>query len=388
MLKYSADYILNSSGSLVKNHTLIVANDGRVLDLVDNRHEDSLFMEGILSPGFINTHCHLELSHMGSLISQGTLLHGFIAEIINKRNAAVDKVIPSLIEADTEMWNNGIQGVGDICNTDITFERKSGSKIRYHSFIELFDFNPANANLTFESGKKLFQFARETHQHSSIIPHAPYSVTPELFQVIKDFSNEFKLSWCIHNQESDGENELFENKSGSLLEFFLSAGINMDWFKKIGESSLKSIEKFVPDHSNLLFVHNTFTTTEDIKYLKTKDHFKKSWFALCPKANLYIEKRLPDISMLENANCQITIGTDSLASNNNLNIWDEIKTIHYAYDSIPVEKLLKWATLNGATYFDWNDLGAFRKNTQPGILHISHVNENTIQHESRVTRLH
>ncbi len=387
MLKYSADFILNTNGKLVPDHTLVVDEQGKVIDLITGSDSDTINYEGILSPGFINTHCHLELSHLKNKIAKGTGLPGFISDIVRIRTNDSPEIDRAIIQTDERMWNEGIQGVGDICNTNHTFSTKQKSKILYHSFIELFNFKPAEASDTFNSGKVLYNEALASHRNASIIPHAPYSVTPDLFQLITVHHKDHPAPWCMHNQESAAENELFSKATGELWNLFTAIGIEMSWLQTSGKNSLPSISKYFPQNSNMLFVHNTFTSRSDIDFMKSANQMDKSWFCLCPKANLYIEKKLPAIDMMQESGCKLAIGTDSLASNDNLSLLEEIKTIHSAFKNIPIENLLTWATANGADYLGWKNLGSFTKNSTPGILAISKAGLNHIHSDSSVQRI-
>ncbi len=386
MRKYSADFILSPEGHLVPNHVVVVDAQGKVINFMQGATDDVIHYEGILCPGFINTHCHLELSHLKGKIDQGTRLTGFIKDFVQARQSIKSGIALHIAEADAAMWKSGIEGVGDICNTDLTFDIKKSSAIRYHSFIEVFNLDATGAHVSFEEGIHKYMGALAIHKYASVIPHAPYSVPPELFVMIKQHQEQLKTPWCIHNQESEAENTMFLSRSGELWDF-LNGVVTMDWFKSKWSTSLRHISKFFPEKTNLLLVHNTYTSQSDIEFLKKNDKFNQTWFCLCPKANRYIEKRLPDIKMFFESGCKLTIGTDSLASNDTLSVLEELKSIHHACPDIPVEDLLTWATRNGAEYLGWNDLGSFKKNSQPGIILITNANANQIKSDSKVQRI-
>ncbi|MBN2758462.1 MAG: amidohydrolase family protein, partial [Bacteroidales bacterium] len=119
-----------------------------------------------------------------------------------------------------------------------------------------------------------------------------------------------------------------------------------------------------------LLVHNTFSTENDIE--KANAYFENLFFALCPNANLYIEDKLPDISMLCKEKQSLTIGTDSLASNHKLSVLDEMKTISQNFPEINFSEILKWATLNGAKALGFdNEIGSLEIGKSPGINLIS-----------------
>ena len=296
----------------------------------------------------------------------------------------IPKSLPSIIQADHSMWDEGIQGVGDICNSNHTFSTKKSSKIRYHSFIELFNFKPDEITSTFEVGLAKYAEAIAAHQNASLIPHAPYSVPPLLFELIKEHYYKNKAPWSIHNQESEAENEMFRDGNGALWECFKTMGVDLSWFHPTEKNSLASVIKYFPENTNLLLVHSTASSKSDIEFLRSANLLNRTWLSQCPNTNLFIEKKLPQIKMFYEAGCKITLGTDSLASNSKLSILEELKTIHVAFPEIPVEELLSWATTNGASYFKWTDFGSFIKNTTPGIILISHSDEHMIHADSRV----
>jgi cytosine/adenosine deaminase-related metal-dependent hydrolase len=142
-------------------------------------------------------------------------------------------------------------------------------------------------------------------------------------------------------------------------------------------SSLQSYFDKLEKADNAILVHNTFTKQEDIDYIKlqTSNSKLQTFFCLCVNANKYIEDALPPIELLRKNNCEIILGTDSLASNWSLNILDEIKTIRKNFPSIPIAEILQWATSNGAKALQMDDqLGSFEKGKRPGIILINEEN--------------
>lgn len=385
MKMFSATLVLLPTGELARNHTVIVGDEGNIMEVAPGIRSDAEFFDGILCPGFINAHGHLELSYMKGLIQSNRGLVGFIEEMIFTRQKETDTnhIMEQAFRTDCEMWDSGIQGAGDICNTDFTIPVKRKSKIRYHSFVELFNLYPSLAEKTFHQGKELLEKFEDAGLSASITPHAPYSLSKELFQLICDHSNNKNSLWTIHHQETADESAT----SGPVLQFFKSKGILPPGFLSEDKSSTDFIEAFSPKSSLMLLVHNTFTDSTDIEFLRSSGNIQRTYFCLCPNANLYIENRLPNIILLMNSGCKMVVGTDSLASNYSLAILDELKTIHEYYPHIPVSELLTWATANGADYFRWNDLGRFIPDAKPGVLYISNADDRHLNRESRVVRI-
>ena len=112
------------------------------------------------------------------------------------------------------------------------------------------------------------------------------------------------------------------------------------------------------------------------------------FFCLCPNANLYISGLLPDPDLLLRYNSVIVVGTDSLASNHQLCILEELKTLQRQFPSVATATLLQWATLNGARALQLDGvLGSFEPGKQPGVVLIEHAEEGRLGTEARVKRL-
>ncbi|MEO5570033.1 MAG: amidohydrolase family protein [Bacteroidia bacterium] len=373
----SADYIFPISSSPIKNGTVVIDDSGIIIEVAKSEIQNtkSEIYQGIICPGFINAHCHLELSHLKGVISEGTGLTGFIGEFLQKRKQFGEESIKEkIIEAENEMLANGIIAVCDISNNDSTFEQKAKLKLFYHTFIELFDLIPEKAKETFEHGKEIqnsFQSKWDKIQ-SSLTPHAPYSVSFELLKMISDDALKNNSNISIHNQETESENDLFQNKTGKILELFKKLNINLEHLPLTGKSSLQSYLGLLPKENKILLVHNTFTKKEDIQF--AHQYSKNIYWCFCPNANLYIENKLPDYKIFIDENATCCVGTDSYASNWSISILDELKTISKHSPKIPLQTILQWATLNGAEFLGvGNQFGSLEKNKKPGLNLIENV---------------
>ena len=191
-----------------------------------------------------------------------------------------------------------------------------------------------------------------------------------LFDLIRHNPNNKVFS--IHNQESVQENLFFKNKQGDFLRLYNNLGVDLSFFHPSGMNSIDYYIQYISKDINSIFVHNTFTSKEDINNIVNE--LENPYFCLCPSANLYIENQLPDIQLLSKLNDgnNIVVGTDSLASNSSLNILKELSVIQNNYPDISLEVLLKWATINGAKAISFEKTGgSFEKNKVPGINKIS-----------------
>ena len=371
-LKFQADTIFTGTEALTSNHVLITSTHGKIIDIVkeESAGEDVQKLKGIIAPGFINCHCHLELSHLKNKIPEQTGMVDFILNVLQKRNTTNEIIHQAIEDAENEMIENGIVAVGDICNTTHTLNQKQKNNLYYHNFIEVSGFVPSKAKERFNEGLKIYEsFHQFFPNQSSIVPHAPYSVSESLFQLIQEQSINNILS--IHNQESETENDFFLTKSGDFLRLYEKLGIDISYFNPTQKSSLASTIYYLNKARSTLLVHDVFTNKSDLDLIKKYSLNNKTQFylCLCVLANRYISDSYPDEIIFQNNLDNIVIGTDSLASNDSLNILSEIKSIKQKYPQVSEFKLLQCATYNGAVALNINHkFGSLEIGKQPGVI--------------------
>lgn len=367
--KFRADQLFDGYRLLDDQYVLITSDEGIVEDIVnkDEAGDDVQVFSGILSPGFINCHCHLELSHMKGRIPEKTGLIKFVSHVMKDRHFPETEILQAIEKAEDEMLHSGIVAVGDICNNELALPQKAKGRIRYHNFIEASGFLPQLAEQRFNRALEIFNAYTKSipAATNSIVPHAPYSVSDELWEKIINFPGNQLMT--IHNQETEDENNLFLTKQGEFLKFYEAFNINSSFFQASGKTSLQTyLSKFLPDQQ-VIMVHNVHTSEEDIYY--GQKLAAQLYWCFCPNANLYITGQLPHVDSFIKQNCSIVLGTDSLASNHQLSITAEMKTIYDHFPLIDTEQLLKWATINGAKALQVDNIaGSFEKGKKPGVV--------------------
>lgn len=371
MRRIAAHYIFPIAGPPIRNGIVTLDDSGAVLDLSASsgelqESEGVEFYSGALAPGFVNAHCHLELSHLKGAIPQGVGLAGFIASLSAHRNAFSDEqALRAADLADAQLYAAGTVAVGDISNRELTFGVKSGSPVFYHTFIERFGLRREDVAQGAHSAQKLAEAAAKLGLTASVTPHAPYSTQSEMYEALAQGG-----IWSVHNQESGDENLLFEKGRGALCELFLSMGLPP--VPPTGKPSIYHTLRHVAEGQRLLLVHNTYTSAND--YDAAAARCKSISWALCPASNLYIERALPPLRMLRAKGADIALGTDSLASNASLNLLDELKLLAKHFPDIPLSEMLRWATLGGAAALGRQHiLGSLEKGKRPGVVHLSNL---------------
>ena len=386
---FRADYVFPVCADPIKNGVVTVDDSGKIINVSDDipRRADPASVEqlsGIICPGFINTHCHVELSHLRDKIPMHGGLVPFIKNIQQFRGAPEEEIIEAAIRADEEMYQNGIVAVGDIANTNATIAIKAKSKLYYHSFVETFGFLPERADEVFNKALELMKQFKP--QSCSVTPHAPYSVSKDLFKLIKKHCDAGTNLISIHNQECEDENKFYRYKLGSFNDLYEHFGIDISYFKPQARNSLQSVIPLLTSKQDILMVHNTCTNLKDIYFIKRFDR-NISW-CFCPNANLYIENKLPKVDLFFGQGFNITLGTDSLASNSKLCILNEMLTLQQKFPAISTAKLMEWGTINGARYLGIDDeKGTLEKGKRPGLNLITGLDGLNLTPESKVQRL-
>ena len=377
--KFQSDQIFTGYELLDSGHVLVTDDDGKVKDIVlaADAGSDIQKYHGTLCPGLINCHCHLELSHLKNVIPPNTGLIEFLCSVVTKRNFDPQIIQEEIVKAEKEMYDSGIVAVGDIGNTADTAEVKLKSEIRWQNFVEVIGFTDDKAEENIEHYQTVVrEFEKIQNRKStirtSLVPHAPYSISPKTFTLINQLTKNQIIS--LHNQEHPAEDELYQTGGGDYLKLFNIFGVNQSPFPVTGKSSLRSCLPYFSNGQTIFLVHNTYMPEEDIKFANEYADQKKLTliYCLCPNANLYIENRLPPIELLIKNNCRIVMGTDSYSSNWQLNIAKEVGAIcsRPGFESLPsLQEVLQWATINGAKALQWeSDLGSFEKGKKPGVV--------------------
>ena len=374
----------------MKRGVVTADDDGNITSVDDTggtliEKESVEFHNGIIIPGFVNCHCHLELSHMKNQIPPGIGLAEFLRQFRALRETGTENMPSSASAADNDMYREGVVLCADICNTRLTFDLKKKSRIKYINLLEVFGIDPEKADRRMNEIVQLYNIARDYGIPSWIVPHSVYSLSLQLFSLLRAKSASNKIT-SIHFMEAEGEKLFLKDHGGPVRESYKESGLGIEGLETVEDHASAILDEITPSGS-LILVHNTFADRTTIRKIKKRGNL---FWCLCPNANLYIEDHLPPLDLLLRENCRIVTGTDSLASNNRLSILEELKTLHRHFQSVPLQDLILWATLNGAKALGEDaEFGSIRPGKKPGLLLLQDIDLHKLQFlpESRVTRL-
>lgn len=387
----TASRLLPLEGDLPEDPVLVFEDDQIVEILSQDQVADGLIEKynGTLIPGFVNAHCHLELSHMKGIIEPGTGLTKFLQGVVTQPPVPVEVVNEAIVRADQEMWEAGIVAVGDISNKAVTAAVKVTSPIAYYTFVEMFDFfKPEHATRFFEQYNEVYKIFREMGlKDVSRVPHSPYTVSRELEKLLAPAVTPDMVG-SIHMLENEQETKLLTGEDSEYFHFFAEVGFALDDFVAPNHGSMEKFLQSGYHPSRMLFVHNTVAGDGDLKLMEEYAKVGQPYLVTCPNANLYIESRLPDYTTWLESNIPVCIGTDSYSSNHQLSIWKEICTIKSHLDEVSWEELIRWGSLHGAQALNMSDrLGSFEVGKSPGAVLLEYDEPGQINVDTTVRRI-
>lgn len=366
MKQFSANLVITNYGPPQLNGLITTLDDGTILSVNDtlNKEIPVEFYEGIIIPGFVNCHCHLEISHLKGAIREGSGLAEFIGAIRNLRNTGRQEIIKEAENADNKLYNEGVVLCADICNTDVTFQLKKNSKIEYYNFLEVFGIDPAGVKKRIEELEKLEAEAGNYDLKYSVTPHSVYSVSLPLFSYLRERTGANQIS-SIHFLESEQEKQYLYNHTGPVRDVYEKSGIMPQDPATAADHADAILNELTP-YGNLILVHNTYADNEIIGKLSRR---KNIYWCLCPGSNLYISGAVPSARLLLSNGCNMVMGTDSLASNSTLSMISEIKILQDHFPDISLTEMIKWATINGAKALNAEqNYGSIEPGKKPGLL--------------------
>lgn len=376
---FTSDYIFPIVAGPIRDGYVMTDDEGYVLKMGAARELNppalsvAEYFPGAIVPGFVNTHSHIELSHLKGAFSKGSGMSGFINQINSLRDSVDKSGRINAIETEMRgLYRQGVSAMADISNCNESFECKSHSPIYTRTFLEVFGTDPKEADMIVEGALELCREAEEMDLDAAPTPHSCYTMSPELLMAasVAGIKSGY-LSY--HSQESRQEEDLIRYGTGELAENYKGRGLPTP--PVTGTSALvyfiDNLKKVMraPIRGHVLLVHNVAIDEESIDY--ALEWLKSPYFAVCPLSNIFIHNQLPPLELMRRKGLKITVGTDSLSSNDLLSMVAEMKCIQDHFPEIPFDEILKWATRNGAEFLGKEELlGSFEAGKKPGIVNI------------------
>ena len=374
MKRIAAEYLYTlDSFSPVVNGFVEVDDEGRVTAVGEcsDPDKEETFHKGALVPGFVNSHCHIELSHLKGKFRKKTGMAGFIDQINAMRDIS-DRAsrMECIGQWMDRLWRQGVSAMADISNGDESFQAKASSPLYTRTFLEVFGSEPQDCAQVMSSVRVLQEKALSCGLDAAPTPHSCYTMSPELLTAASaDALKSGYLSY--HSQESPEEEQMLLLGSGALYENRKRLGMSTP--PVTGKPSLfyfmDRLEKIHPSpfEEHILLVHEVCLTGEAADAVN--DRFKNAYIALCPLSNIFIHDTLPPVRLMRSKGMRLTLGTDSLSSNDTLDIVREMHCLQKAFPDVCLGEILTWACRNGASFLGKGEvLGSVAPGMKPGIV--------------------
>ena len=393
MRRIAAKYVypLTSTEPLV-NGFVEVEDDGTVVrtGICEDPAKEPLYLDGALVPGFVNAHCHVELSYMKGLFRKGTGMAGFIDQINALRDTkSLEQKVSDLTEAMDSLWEQGVVAMADISNCDDSFAVKARHPMYTRTFLEVFGTEPEDCEAVMEGVRRLKAVADGFGLDAAPTPHACYTMSPELVTAVSVEGLESGFL-SFHSEETEEEEEMLKSGSGKMWENRVKAGMSVP--PVTGKSSLLYfIDRLLQGHpapfdEHILLVHECCMDQEGIDAVKAV--MNHPFVAVCPLSNLFIHNALPPIDLMRRNGLKVCVGTDSLSSNDDLRIVDELFCLQRNFPEVPLGELFTWACRNGAEFLSKPEFGTFEAGKKPGLVFVDHLDaEGRLTASSKSRRL-
>ena len=361
-------YIFLPDATIKNDLAVILKSDGTIVEVlpinkINSKADNIKYHNGLLLPGLINCHCHLELSWCKGLYSPNTGIEAFYGAMKNIQKLRPNEdIINEAINNTIKIFKRqGVVAVADISNTKVSLEAKTKSDIYFHTFLEAFGMSENDAKSKLDNLIYLQKEFIDHKQSCSLSAHTLFTLSNSLMSGLMKHISDSGNMHSIHFSESQEEIQYFEKKRPIK-------NVHKNTEKQsIYNSAFEAASGLLPQKNKIVFVHNTFADKKCVENILK--HFKDPWFCFCPSSNQFITNSLPDIYMINTLTSKILIGTDSLSSNNDLNMFKEIDLILKKFPELKVETLLKVATLNGANFMGIDKTyGSIEKNKKPGLI--------------------
>ena len=394
MMRFAAEYLYTlCAAEPVRNGFVEVDDDGTVLatGVVEDPSREPGFLAGAIAPGFVNTHCHVELSSMKGLFLKGSGMAGFIDQINALRDTkSREEKIADIRYWMDKMYAEGVSAMADISNCADSFAIKAAHPMYTRTFLEVFGTEPEDCDAVMESVLRLKAAAEGFGLDAAPTPHACYTMSPELLSAA---SREGLKSGFLsyHSEESDQEEQMIRSGSGPMWDNRKAAGMSTPPVTG-GSSLLYFIDRLQAAHpapfdEHILLVHEVCMDQEGIDAVKAV--MRHPFVALCPLSNIFIHNALPPVGLMMGNGLKITLGTDSLSSNDTLSMVKEMYCLQENFPFLRLGTLLEWACRNGAEFLGKEDtFGTVAPGKKPGLVHISSLSaDGALTSGSRTERL-
>ena len=352
-------YLLKDPDNVIDNGAVIIDDGGKIkfaghskdIDNIESYRSIDLGNSAIV-PGFINTHTHLELTHLHKCIESNGNFTNWIRQLVDRKKSwSESEYTLSVRDGIKSSLKSGTTTIADITRNGIALSELLTSKIRKLLFFEIINFNPDTAEDTINEFKDLIANINTDDLLSlGIFPHAPYTVSDRLYRSCKSVSDELNIIIATHIAETKDEVEFLTRGTGDFVSLLNDFNMLKKW-EHPGLSPINYLKNIGFLENGCILIHCNYLSEDEIDLIEKT----KSNVVFCPRSHEYFRHDDHPFVVLKNRDINISLGTDSLASNDTLSILDEMKFIRKHYRDMEPQDIFYMGTIAGAVALKMDD---------------------------------
>lgn len=300
----------------------------------------------VIMPGFVNTHSHLELTRLHNQLTGVGSFTGWLDQVISRRRGWTPEHYDESVRSGArQSLESGTTLVGDVSAGGFTRKALTGGKIRAVVFEEVLGLAPDRAPQALaELERRIARNDDDPLLTAGASPHAPYSVSPQLYCGVAGLSERMTIPLATHLAETRAELELLMSGTGEFREFLTRLAVLPPDWKAPEVSPVQYLDKLgVLEHAPLL-IHCNYLDQDSIARILGR----RCSIAFCPRSHAFFGHEEHPVRRLLDAGINVALGTDSLASNDSLSMLDEMRFLHRSRKDLKSDEIFRMATVNGA----------------------------------------
>lgn len=357
---HRAPYALLHATRLLENAAILVSDVGRILRVGEGRRFKAsasckvLDWEGaILMPGLVNAHAHLELTDLQNRVTGFVSFTDWIAKLMQQRQPWTREQYQASARKGARLaLESGTTLIGDIAAGGCGWDAVQGEGVRRVVFEEVLSLSPDRVEPVLAQLNRIFlQAAPEPLQVHGVSPHAPYSVSAELYRRTAALAQKQGRILATHAAETQSEIQFLQTGSGEFRDFLVTLGaLPADW-EPPASSPIAYLDALQVLGPNCLLVHCNYLDEDAVRRIARS----RSSVVYCPRSHAFFGHANHPIRRLLDAGVPVALGTDSLASNHSLSMLDEMRFVFSRRADIGAEEIFAAATATGAAALQLGD---------------------------------
>lgn len=344
----TAEWILPVSSAPIRDGGVLVDGErivavGPAADLAEHPLASTRqdFGAAVITPGLVNAHTHLTLTGLAGVIGPQPFTDWLRHIVVALRSWDVADHEASGIVGAEQCLKAGVTVVGDIAYGAAEVEMAAKAGLGGVFYWELLGMMPEDIDGQLE----YLRYPKEAGAFGprvicGLSPHSPYTSGPDLLRAVHDRARELGVPFALHVSESDAENELLRYGDGPLAGVASRTAFG---FAPTGTSTTAYLSS-LGILGGMTAIHLCYADENDLSIMRTS----VSGLVTCPRSNAYLANPVPSARDLIWTGLAVGVGTDSAASNTDLDLMEEVRMIRDAEPRLRSEELLRTATLSGA----------------------------------------